>query len=124
MRVRKDGIVTKARTNAVLALPSRTLKRLMPELEHFRCHLPLVGSKMSRRFLEYDFLAMATLVQLFNDRFLLNESIGGHCHGCQQASSQPAVLSMLNQMCGQPLLLSGYGLRLSHKRLGKCQKFI
>jgi len=39
---------------------------------------------MSRRFPEYDFLALASLVQLLNNRFLLNESIGGRRHGCQQ----------------------------------------
>jgi hypothetical protein len=69
-------------------------------------------------------LAIATLVQLFDENFLLRESIGRRGDGCKQAAHETTVLRVVVQMVDQPLLLSDNRRRLSNKRFCKLKKFM
>ena len=69
-------------------------------------------------------LAIATLVQLFDENFLLRESIGRRGDGCKQAAHETTVLRVVVQMVDQPLLLSDNRRRLSNIGLRKFQKFM
>ena len=52
---------------------------------------------MLRRLLD-SLLAPATLFKLFNNCFLLRQSIGSRGDGCKQAADEPAVLRVVAQM--------------------------
>jgi hypothetical protein len=69
-------------------------------------------------------LAAATLVQLFDQSFLLIESIGSRGHGCKHAPDEAALLRIIMQMVHYTLLLANDRLRLRNKGFSKCKKLM